>query len=526
MLSLLASTLLSAETLATAPRPNIILIMADDMGFSDIGCYGGEIHTPNLDRMASGGLRFTQFYNNAKCTTTRASLLSGMYPRGNGNAIPLNMPTLAEVLRPAGYQTGMSGKWHLGSTTPQRPYDRGFQEYYGLMDGACNFFNPAQRDPAFKGSRSRVFGRNDQLITSFPSNYYTTDAFTDHSIQIVRQFAKSDEPFFLHLAYTAPHYPLHARPEDIARYRGRYGMGWEELRRQRLARQNDLGLFDTLPALSGTDSKAYDWATANQDWEDHRMAVYAAMVDRMDQNIGRLLVTLEELGIENDTILFFLSDNGGCSEEPGGRDPTQEPGIASTYTAVGPAWGWAQNAPFRRYKSWVHEGGITTPLIVYWPGRVKAATITSQVGHIIDLLPTCLDLAGTTYPAEFNGATTTAPEGRSLLPILLGGTREPPRELCWEWKGNCAIRRGQWKLVWDTLNPAGQWELYNLQADRTEMHDLADQEPTRVAELSTAFTRWATATGRKTPPTRTTPEEADIDPTTNPVSPSNDSPFN
>ncbi len=508
-LALLASIALSAATSDAAPLPNIILIMADDMGFSDIGCYGGEIHTPNLDRLASRGLRFTQFYNNAKCTTTRASLLSGMYPRGKGNSIPLNMPTLGEAMRTAGYQTAMSGKWHLGSEAPQRPIDRGFDEYYGLMDGACNFFNPLQRDPEFKGGRVRVFGHNDQLITEFPPDYYTTDAFTDHSIQTIRQFAKTGKPFFLHLAYTAPHYPLHARPEDIANYRGQYVMGWEELRRQRHARQGEMGLFDPLPALSRTDSNAYDWATADQDWEDHRMAVYAAMIDRMDQNIGRLLSTLEELGIEKDTMIIFLSDNGGCAEEPGGRDPTRQPGIASTYTAVGPAWGWAQNAPFRRYKSWVHEGGISTPLIVSWPGRVKPDTITTQVGHIIDVLPTCLELAGATYPAEFNGGKTAPLEGRSLLPILLGGTREPHEELCWEWSGNCAIRRGQWKLVWDTLNPTGQWELYNLQADRTEMNDLADHNTELVTELSTAYARWAVATERRIPETGSTTGNAD-----------------
>jgi len=518
-LVLLTGIGLSAQRSAAAPRPNIILIMADDMGFSDIGCYGGEIHTPNLDGLARGGLRFTQFYNNAKCTTTRASLLSGMYPRGKGNSIPLNMPTLGEALRAADYQTAMTGKWHLGSKAPQRPFDRGFDEYYGLMDGCCNFFNPAQRDPEFKGGRMRVFGRNDKLITEFPSGYYTTDAFTDHSIQTIRRFAKTDKPFFLHLAYTAPHYPLHARPEDIAKYRGQYGMGWEELRRQRHARQSEMGLLDPLPALSGTDSKAYDWATADQDWEDHRMAVYAAMIDRMDQNIGRLLSTLKELGIENDTMILFLSDNGGCSEEPGGRDPTQQPGLVSTYTAVGPGWGWAQNAPFRRYKSWVHEGGIAAPLIVHWPGRVGPGTITTQVGHIIDVLPTCLELAGGAYPTEFNDRKTAPLEGQSLFPVLLGETREPPEELCWEWSGNCAIRRGEWKLVWDTLNPAGQWELYDLETDRTELNDLADQKPRLVRELSTAYERWATATARRIPKTGTPADQPNKAPTTGPASP-------
>ncbi|MEQ1861125.1 MAG: arylsulfatase [Chthoniobacteraceae bacterium] len=480
-----------ASGFAAEPKPNIILIMADDMGFSDIGCYGGEIHTPNLDRLASDGLRFTQFYNNAKCTTTRASLLSGMYPRGSGNSIPREMPTIAEAMKAAGYQTAMSGKWHLGSKEPQRPIDRGFEEYYGLMDGCCNFFNPAQPDPDSKGGKVRTFGHNDRLITEFPKDFYSTDYFASHTIETIQRFAKSERPFFIHLAFTAPHYPLHARPEDIAKYRGKYKSGWEELREQRHARQISLGVLDAKWALSPSDAKSYEWSGANQDWEDLRMATYAAMIDRMDQNIGRVLKTLDNLGIAKNTVVMFLSDNGGCTEEPGGRDPSQEPGIVSTYTAVGPGWGWAQNTPFRRYKSWVNEGGISTPFIVRWPAQVKPGTMTAQVGHIIDVTPTCLELAGKTPPAAL--------EGRTLAPILRGGTRPPLAELCWEWSGNCAIRRGDWKLVWDTLARPVKWELFDLEADRTELHDLASTKPELVTELSEAYTRWAKATGRKLP---------------------------
>ncbi len=358
-LTVLALGLSALPALADAARPNVIVIMADDMGFSDIGCYGGEIHTPNLDRMAKEGMRFTQFYNNAKCTTTRAALLSGMYPRGNGSSIPLDMPTIGEAMRAQGYRTALCGKWHLGSKAPQRPHDRGFDFYYGLMDGCCNFFNPAQPDPEAKGNKVRVFGEDDRLITEFPEGFYTTDAFTDRAISAVKDSAQAKTPFFLHLAYTAPHYPLHAPPEDIAKYRGKYRMGWEEMRKQRYQRQQDLHLFSAQPALSETDSQAYAWGGANQEWEDLRMATYAAMVDRMDQNIGRLLKALDEAGVADNTLILFFSDNGGCTEEPGGRDPSQQPGIASTYTAVGPSWGWAQNTPFRRYKSWVNEGGIS-----------------------------------------------------------------------------------------------------------------------------------------------------------------------
>lgn len=497
LLALLASC--AIQQAAFAAPPNIIVMMSDDMGFSDIGCYGGEIQTPNLDRLAAEGVRFTQFYNNAKCTTTRASLLSGMYPRGSGNAIPLDIPSIGEVMHTAGYQTGLSGKWHLGSKAPQRPFDRGFDEYYGLMDGCCNFFNPAQPDPDAKGNKVRVFGHNDQLITEFPKDFYTTDAFAGHTSETIKRFHKTGKPFFIHLAFTAPHYPLHALPEDIAKYRGKYKMGWEEMRKQRHARQLAMGLLDSKWELSATDAKAYDWAAANQDWEDLRMATYAAMVDRMDQNIGKVLATLKELGIEDNTVVMFLSDNGGCPEEPGGRDATQQPGIGSTYTAVGPSWGWAQNTPFRHYKSWANEGGISTPFIVRWPGKVKAGTMTGEVGHIIDVLPTCLELAGAAYPKQFNNKPTAPVEGRSLLPVLKSGTRTAHDAIFWEWAGNGAMRQGQWKLVWDTMNKARQWELYDIAADRTELHDLAKQQPERVAAMRAAYETWAKATDRPIP---------------------------
>jgi arylsulfatase len=484
---------------AATDKPNIILMLADDMGFSDIAPYGGDIHTPNLQRLSDEGLRFTQFYNNAKCTTTRACLLSGMYPRNSGNSIPHDIATIGEQMRSAGYQTGMSGKWHLGSKSPQRPFDRGFDEYYGLMDGCCNYFNPAQPDPGAKGGKVRVFGHNDELIHEFPKDFYTTDYFTSHTIETIQRFAKDGKPFFIHLAFNSPHYPLHAWPEDIAKYRGKYKMGWEAMREQRYARQQSLGLWSPMPALSPTDSKAYAWSGANQDWEDLRMATYAAMVDRMDQNIGRILKTLDDLGIAKNTIVMFLSDNGGCTEEPGGRDDTQQPGIVSTYTAVGPSWGWAQNTPFRRYKSWVNEGGISTPFIVRWPAQMKANTKTDQLGHIIDVLPTCLEVAGEKPLAEINGEKTKPLEGHSLAPIFRGETRTPPEELCWEWSGNCAVRHGKWKLVWDTLARPMRWELYDLEADRTELHDLSGAKPELVKELSDAYEKWAKATGRKLP---------------------------
>ncbi|MBN1444412.1 MAG: arylsulfatase, partial [Planctomycetes bacterium] len=484
------------DSAETAGPPNIVLILSDDMGWSDIGCYGGEVETPNLDRLAAEGMRFTQFYNNAKCTTTRASLVTGLYPRRDrGGLLRPNMVTLGEVLKSAGYRTALSGKWHLGRGEQEHPHRRGFEEYYGLLDGCCNFFDPARPDPPYKGGKVRYFGHNDRRITEFPEGFYTTDAFTDHAIRTVRRFHGEGKPFFLHLCFTAPHYPLHAWPADIEKYRGRFRKGWETMRRDRYRRQIEMGLVDpkTWP-LSGTDSRGYEWESAQRDFEDHRMAVYAAMIDRMDQNIGRLLRTLEELGVEENTLVLFLSDNGGCAEEPGGRDPTKRrPGPVDDYVAVGPAWGWAQNAPFRRYKSWVHEGGICTPLIARWPGKVPAGKITRQVGHIIDILPTLCEVGGAAYPRTYGGRDILPAEGTSLVPVLLGRERPPPSYLAWEWAGNRAYREGRWKAVWDSL--VKRWELYDLETDRTETNDLAAAEPERIASMAAAWLAWAERTG-------------------------------
>lgn len=474
-------------------RPNIVLIMADDMGYSDIGCYGSEIQTPHLDRLARQGLRFTQFYNNAKCIPTRVSILTGVYPRGERPRLTTNMVTVAELLRGAGYQTALSGKWHLGANPSQRPIDRGFDEFYGLLDGCCNYFNPAQRDPPSEGGRIRIFAHNDRRITKFPEDFYTTDAFTDHAIATLRGFAGTGKPFFLHLCYTAPHSPMHARPEDIARYQGKYVAGWAALRQQRYARQLELKLLDPKWELPGPDALVYNWDQSDQKWEDRRMAVYAAMVDRMDQDIGRVLQTLQELKVETNTVVIFLSDNGSSSEESGGRDTSQMAGPKSSYMNVGPGWAWAHNTPFRRYKLWVHEGGIATPFIVRWPGVVKPNTLTHQVGHIIDVLPTCLELAGAKYPREFQGKAILPVDGRSLVPAFRGQEVPPPGLLFWEQDGNRAVRQGKWKLVWDV--ELKRWELYDLEADRTETRDLVTKFPAKVAELAAAYDSWARSTG-------------------------------
>ncbi|MDA1054213.1 MAG: arylsulfatase [Planctomycetota bacterium] len=485
-----ANTIARAET-----PPNIVLIMADDMGFSDIGCYGGEIDTPNLNRMAKEGVRFRQFYNNAKCTTTRASLVTGLYPRPKGGLLKQDMVTIGEVLGEAGYQTSLSGKWHLGNGKTTHPFQRGFDRYYGLLDGCCNFFNPLQPDPAFKGGKVRKFGHDDRDVTEFPGDYYATDAFTDHAVESIEQFAKAEKPFFVHVCYTAPHYPLHAKPKDIAKYRGKYMIGWEELRRQRHERQLAMGLLDPRWPLSDTDSASYDWETSDKEWEDLRMAVYAAMIDCMDQNIGRILQALDDQGVAKNTLVMFLSDNGGCSEEPGGRNTKAIPGQREFYTAVGPAWGWAQNTPFRRYKSWVHEGGISTPFIARWPGVVKPDTMTDQVAHLVDLMATCVDVTGSEYPRNYDGRDIFPLEGSSLAPVLRGETRVGHDSLYWEWSGNRAVRQGKWKLVWDKL--VKEWELYDVAADRTETNDLAETHPDRAKAMADDWFAWADRTGNK-----------------------------
>lgn len=484
----------------SATPPNIILIMADDMGFSDLGCYGSEINTPNLDRLAASGVRWTQFYNNAKCTTTRASLITGLTPRRQSkNLLTPNVVTIAEVLKTAGYRTALTGKWHLGSRAPHRPSDRGFDHYYGLLDGCCNFFDPSIPDPEFKGGRTRVFAEDDQLIHEFPEDYYTTTAFTEAALKFINESSQTDEPFFLHVCYTAPHYPLHAPEEVVQRYLGQYKHGWEVLRRKRSQKQLDMGLFASNWQSAGPDNHVRNWEPLeHQEWEDRRMAVYAAMIDVMDQEIGRIVESLAQNKISENTVIMFLSDNGGCAETPGGEDPSRKPGIKETYTTCGPGWAYASNTPFRRYKQWVHEGGISTPFIVHWPGQIEAGTYNRNVGHIIDILPTCAELAGATYPEKFKGQPVDPVEGVSLVSSFKSNRPDSElndRALYWEWGGNRAVREGNWKLCWD--REFKRWELYDLSRDRTELHDLAAEHPERVEQLSQKWSFWAKRTGVK-----------------------------
>jgi arylsulfatase len=492
--------------------PNIVMIVADDLGFADLGCYGGEINTPNLDKMAAEGMRFKQFYNCSVCYYSRAAMLTGVNPRfGNGSLLKDNMLTVAEVLKGRGYATAMSGKWHLGGGRSNRPIDRGFDEYYGSTIGAVNFFDPTEPDPPFvaHGSQKEAFVHNSQRIASVPDDYYVTDAITDHSIGQIKRFAKERKPFFLHLAHFAPHYPLHALPEDIAKYRGRYDEGYDVLRKRRHRRMIELGLIDSKWTLPEPDKKLgnwrYDlevdaWASSEEKaWERSKMEVYAAMVDRMDQNIGRVMQTLKDTGIDDNTMVVFFSDNGGCASDITPESPEYETyrnfnrgkmiGTKDSYVFCGPGWATAQSAPFRRYKTWTYEGGISTPMIVRWNGKIKPNSITNEVGHLIDLLPTFMEIAGAKYPDKHRDVETLSLEGVSLLPILKGGSFKNERELGWYVFGSNAYRVGRWKLVWGIT--AKEWELYDMEADRTETYNLAKKHPKIVKKLTDAWQRWA-----------------------------------
>lgn len=504
----LATALLFASlgiAFGDAKPPNIVLIVADDLGFSDLGCYGGEIETPNLDQLAAEGMRFTQFYNCAVCNASRVSMLTGLHPRfGKKTHWRDGMVTAAEVLQGAGYATAMSGKWHLGGE-PTRPIDRGFQEYYGVMIGAVNFFDPTLPDPPpMKHSGPpQPFVHNAEPVMSVPADYYATDAFTDHAVEQIRSAATENKPFFVHLAYTAPHYPLQARPEDIAKYRGRYQEGYTVWRERRYQRMMELGLIAKGTTLPKPDPKVSDyrydvspdaWESVDQDWEAAKMEVYAAMVDRLDQGVGRVLAELKDRGVEDNTLVLFFSDNGGCGSRSSGaahRDflAGKPAGDKDSYILCGPGWATVQSAPFRRYKTWTYEGGISTPMIVRWPGQVKPGSMARYVTHLVDLMPTFIEISGANYPAKFAGHDTLPLEGKSLVPILTATGEQQPRELGWQLYGSRAYRHGRWKIVWGVSTQ--EWELYDMVTDRTETHDLAEENPGIVRRLSAAWRTWA-----------------------------------
>ena len=531
-----------------AERPNIVLILADDVGYSDIGCFGGEIATPNLDALAAGGLRFTNFYNSARCCPTRASLLTGLHPHQAGIGHMLNddgvdsyrgelsrrSVTMAEVLKPAGYRNYIAGKWHLtpGYTAEAQtkrdnwPLQRGFDRYYGTIQGAGSFWDPG----SLVRDNTLLTVANDPEYR--PEEYYYTDAISDHATKFIREHARDHarSPFFLYVPYTAPHWPMHARERDIAKQKGRYDAGYAAIRAARWAKQKQLGVADAAWGFAPTSG---DWAKVeNQAFEARCMEVYAAMLTSMDDGIGRIVAALKATGQLDHTVIIYLQDNGACAETNGREGPftpraaqpslpplapdakqygflpaqTRDgwpvrsgygvmPGPADTYVAYGRDWANVSNTPFREYKHWVHEGGIATPLIVHWPAGVPAARrgrIEPHPGQLTDLMATCVDVAGAKYPAEFAGQKIHPPEGVSLRAAMNGRPPATDRPLFWEHEGNRAVRLGAWKLV---AKFPGGWELYDLATDRAEQRDLAAQHPERVRAMAAQYDGWAQRVG-------------------------------
>jgi arylsulfatase A-like enzyme len=493
------------------PRPNVVILLADDMGWSDLGSYGGEIETPHLDSLAQSGLRFTQFYNAARCCPTRAALLTGLYPHQTGighmvgnDGIPsyqgfLNerCVTLAEALKPAGYTTLMTGKWHVGSAPGRWPLDRGFDRYWGTPSGGGVYFKDSLQ------LRTDVFFVDGVERIEPPDDLYVTDAFTDRALEFIEEaITRGRKPFFLYLAHIAPHWPLQAKPADIAKYAGRYDIGWDEVRARRFARQQEMGLVPRDATLSPRDPQAKPWSelpeTARQELA-RRMEIYAAQIDSIDQNVGRLVTKLQALGQFENTLILFLSDNG-CSAEggPGGFSRGREGapiGTALSYASAGLEWANASDTPFRRFKSDTYEGGIATPFIAHWPDGIQArGGLRHQPVHVIDLMPTLLELAGAAYPTERNGTPLIPMEGMSLKPLLVAPSPmfPPTRTLFWEHEGNKAVRQGGWKAV---APHRGAWELYELAIDRTETRNVVADHPERARELAALWQTWAERCG-------------------------------
>ena len=375
----------------------------------------------------------------------------------------------------------MCGKWHVGEQRGRWPVDRGFERYFGLISGGSNYW---------RLDKGRQMARDNEPYTPDSPKFYMTDAFADNAVKLIGEYAPKPDPYFLYLAFTSPHWPLHAWPEDIAKYRGKYMKGWDALRRERHERMISMGIVDRKWPLTPRDSQAPAWETVtDKDDRDLRMAVYAAQIDRMDQNIGRVLDKVKELGQEDNTLILFLADNGGCAEEKIRGETNVPAGPVDSFTSYGLPWANASNTPFRLYKHWVHEGGISTPLIAHWPSVIrKGGGITNQPGHLVDLMATCLDAGRTPYPKTYKGREVTPLEGKSLLPILQGRQRAGHEAIYWEHEGNRAVRQGKWKLV--SRHP-GNWELYDVAADRTEMRDLAGSNPAKAKELAAMYDAWA-----------------------------------
>ena len=519
--------------MSESEKPNIVIILADDMGYSDIGAFGSEISTPNLDELAGRGVRFTQFYNSARCCPTRASLLTGVDPQvasvghmvsdyelpGYRGFLGSDVVTIAEILRSEGYRTMLSGKWHVGGTyhplheaqweiagSPGHPTprQRGFERFYGILTGGGSYYRPP------------TLMRDDHFIEPDSPDYHLTDAIGEAAAQMIDE-CENDSPYFLYLSYTAPHWPLHAREPDIARYESRYRNGWDAIRTARHERLKALGIVDSKWTISARDGGSHAWTDeTNRDWEDLRMATYAAQIEQLDRSIGVVLDSIQRRRDSENTIVMFLSDNGGCAEFlnedgdtdswPGhyarptidgrpvhvGNTPLLRPGGDQTFMSYDLPWANASNSPFRLFKHWVHEGGISTPFIINWPRRL-ATGVCHAPYHVQDTMASCLDAAGAEYPDEYQGNPIVPMSGESFLPAAANAsgslgiwTRSQP--IFWEHEGNCAARDGEWKLV---RKYPGNWELYNMISDRTELNDLAAGDPNRVRRMVGEFTQWA-----------------------------------
>ena len=519
ILTMLCAATFSA-TAADAPlgpgRPNIVLILADDLGYSDIGCFGSEISTPNIDRLAQSGVALTQFYNQARCCPTRAALLTGRYPHqvGIGDMIDdyaaaarkaadspayqdhlsTNSPTIAEALRAAGYHTMMCGKWHLGRRPEEWPVHRGFDRSFVQIDGAMNYFGGDSKN----GPRTRM-AIDDQPYTPPHDGFYSTDAFTDHAIEFLEESAKAANarPFFLYMPYNASHWPLQAPEADIEKYHGKYDAGWQPIREQRLKKMLDLGIVPPGQSMAPMDrGRVKAWNELPDDKKKEwarRMEVYAAQTEHLDRDIGRLLEELKHLGVDQNTVVIFLSDNGGAAEDPNAGDPSAPIGDRDSFRGYARPWATVSNTPWRRHKVTAYEGGISTPLIARWPAGIPTehdGHLVREPGHVIDLFPTFLQLADTSYPAR----GTNHLEGESILTMLKGNAGNPNRTFFWEHEGYRAIRQGQWKLV-EVPGPDAGWELYDITTDRTESHDLAASHPDVVQNLTAEYNRWAARSG-------------------------------
>lgn len=515
------------------PRPNVVLVLVDDLGYSDLGCYGGEISTPNIDALAEGGTRLTQFYNTARCSPSRASLITGLHPHQTGIGIlagddsPVGYKgnlhggcaTMAEILRGAGYATALTGKWHMAADV-RNPNDawptrRGFDYFYGTVTGCGSYYSP--------GTLTRGEANIEHEAES--AGFYYTDAITDEAVAFIERSSAAKQPFFLYTAYTAPHWPLHAPEEDVRKYAGCFDAGWDTLRRERFERQLELGIVEPGAELSPRDPQEAAWdEVEDKDWQARRMEVYAAQVDRMDQGVGRILDALRRLGQFEDTLVIFLSDNGASPEEIPhmepekfvsrtdifrshtrtgepvrlGNEPDILPGPENTYSSYGRPWANLSNTPFRLYKKWTHEGGIAAPFIVQWPGgHIEAGQILRQPRQLVHVLPTVLDALGLDYPSAVGEQAIPPMEGDSFLDLLAGGGEasssvDDGPTLYWEHCGNGAIRRGPWKLVREYPKP---WELYDLAKDPTELHDVADQNRGLAQNLLADWSVWADRVG-------------------------------